>query len=109
MIIGSHELPDAVFCANDQMAIGFLKAMNENKLRAPDDIAIVGFDDIQIARYLQPPLSTVGVSRFEWGSIAANQLIDCLENEKPFQPYRIPTRLILRESSMKHPITDIPG
>ncbi|MCI0446376.1 substrate-binding domain-containing protein, partial [bacterium] len=101
MIIETKDLPDAVFCANDQMAIGFVKAMKEQNLKAPDDIAVVGFDDIQIAKYLQPALSTVGASRFLWGSAAATQLIDFLENENSFQPHRIPTRFIQRESSTK--------
>lgn len=100
-IIASHDLPDAVFCANDQMAIGFIKAMKEHNLRAPEDIAIVGFDNIQISEYMRPSLSTVGASRFMWGSRAASQLINFLENERPFQFDRIPTRLIPRESSTK--------
>lgn len=100
-IIETNELPEAVFCANDQMAIGFIRAMKEKNLKAPDDIAIVGFDDIQIAKYMQPTLSTIGVSRFQWGSSAASQLIDFLDNGNPFQPYRIPTKLIQRESSTK--------
>jgi len=98
-IIASKNLPDAVFCANDQMAIGFLRAMSENGLRAPQDIALVGFDDIQIAKYLQPALSTVGASRFSWGASAATQLIDFLENGTPFHPCRMRTQLIERESS----------
>jgi LacI family transcriptional regulator len=102
-IIETNHLPDAAFCANDQMAIGFIKAMKENNLKAPDNIAIVGFDDIQISKYMQPTLSTIGVSRFLWGSLAASQLINFLENEDPFQSYRIPTRLIQRESSTKKP------
>jgi LacI family transcriptional regulator len=101
-IIKSNDLPDAVFCANDQMAIGFIKAMKENNLKAPDDIAIMGFDDIRSAKLMQPTLSTIAVERFTWGSLAATQLIDFLENEKPFELYRIPTRLIQRESSTKH-------
>lgn len=100
MIIKSHDLPEAVFCANDQMAIGFIKAMKEHRLKAPDDIAVVGFDDIQIARYMQPTLSTIGASRFSWGAAAATRLIDFLENTQSFpKPYRIHTRLIPRESS----------
>lgn len=100
-IIASRNLPDAVFCANDQMAIGFIKAMKENNLKAPEDIAIVGFDDIQIAKYMQPTLSTVGTSRIIWGTLAATQLIDLLENDIPFRPQKIPTRFIQRESSTK--------
>lgn len=99
-IFQSGELPQAVFCANDQMAIGFLRAMHERGLRAPQDIAVVGFDDIPIARYMQPSLSTVGASRFEWGAAATRQLLDFLENNTPFQPYRIPTHFIARESSV---------
>jgi LacI family transcriptional regulator len=101
MIIEANDLPDAVFCANDQMAIGFLKAMREHNLKAPDDIAIVGFDDIQIVKHMQPALSTIGASRFLWGAAAATQLINFLEDENPFQPHRIPTRFIQRESSTK--------
>ncbi|MDD5367773.1 MAG: LacI family DNA-binding transcriptional regulator [Anaerolineaceae bacterium] len=99
-ILQANKVPDAVFCANDQMAIGFIQAMKGFHLKAPDDIAIVGFDDIQIAKYMQPSLSTIGASRFLWGSLAATQLIDLLEDGKPFQPYNIPTRFIQRESSM---------
>lgn len=101
LIIQANDLPDAVFCANDQMAIGFLRAMNEHHLRAPNDIAVIGFDDIQIARYTQPSLTTIGASRFLWGSLAANWLIDFLENGTPFPTYRIPVELIIRESSAK--------
>jgi len=99
-IIGSRGLPEAVFCANDQMAIGFIKAMKETGLRAPDDIAIVGFDDILIARYMQPTLSTIGASRFLWGSLAATGLIGFLQNGNFPQPSRIPVALIQRESSI---------
>lgn len=98
-IIQSSDLPQAVFCANDQMAIGFLRAMREYHLRAPDDIAIVGFDDIPLARYMQPTLSTIGTPRFEWGATAVRQLIDFLENSTAFQPQRIPTRFVARQSS----------
>ena len=100
-IIAAGDLPEAVFCANDQMAIGFIKAMHEHQLSAPDDIAVVGFDDILIARYMRPTLSTVGTSRTLWGSLAATQLIAFLDNGSPFQSQRIPTQLIQRESSTR--------
>lgn len=98
-IISTNKLPEAVFCANDQMAIGFLEAMREFNLKAPEDIAVVGFDDINIAKYMQPTLSTVGVSRFDWGSLAAGQLIELLENDRAFDSFRIRAKLIERESS----------
>ncbi len=98
-IIQSGDLPEAVFCANDQMAIGFLRAMHEHGLHAPDDMAVVGFDDIPLSRYMQPSVSTIGTPRLEWGTTAVRQLIDFLENETPFQPRRLPTRFIARQSS----------
>ncbi|MBE2267369.1 MAG: substrate-binding domain-containing protein, partial [Anaerolinea sp.] len=99
MIFQSDNRPEAVFCANDQMAIGFLRAMKEHNLRAPDDIAVVGFDDIPLTRYMQPSVSTIGTSRYEWGKTAVRQLIDFLENGTPFDLYRIPTRFLARQSS----------
>ncbi|NMB69163.1 MAG: LacI family transcriptional regulator [Chloroflexi bacterium] len=98
-IIASRDLPEAVFCANDQMAVGFLRAMSEHRLDAPRDIAVVGFDDVLISRYTRPSLSTVGASRLLWGSLAANWLIDFLDNGTPFPDYRIPVNLVPRESS----------
>lgn len=100
LIFQSADLPQAVFCANDQMAIGFLRAMKERGLQAPADLAVVGFDDIPLARYMQPSLSTVGASRFEWGATAVRQLLDFLESETPFQPRRIPTHFLPRQSSL---------
>jgi LacI family transcriptional regulator len=98
-IIASQDLPEAVFCANDQMAIGFIKAMHEHHLEAPDDIAVVGFDDIQISRFMKPSLSSVASSRYAWGFQAAAQLLDFLEKGKPFESNRISTVLIPRQSS----------
>jgi LacI family transcriptional regulator len=99
VILRSGTSPNAVFCANDQMAIGFLRAMHEHGLHAPRDIAVVGFDDIPLSRYTQPQVSTIGTSRIEWGATAAQQLIDFLEKETSFQPRRIPTQFLQRESS----------
>ncbi|MCS7011224.1 MAG: LacI family transcriptional regulator [Anaerolineales bacterium] len=101
-LLSLSDLPEAVFCANDQMAIGFLKAMQEKGLKAPQDIAIVGFDDIPVARYLQPPLSTVHVSRTDWGARAAHGLINFLEQDSPFPIERIPTTFLPRQSSQPH-------
>lgn len=106
-IIAGRVLPEAVFCANDQMAIGFIHALGDHGLRAPEDIAVVGFDDIRIARFMHPTLTTIGASRHSWGAAAATQLIDYLENETPFRPHRISTELILRESSTAGPAVEL--
>ncbi len=101
-ILQEDPLPEAVFCANDQMAMGLLRAMRERGLAAPDDIAVIGFDDIPLARYMQPSLSTVGASRVQWGATAIRQLIEFLENGTPFLSQRIPTRFIPRASSTRN-------
>lgn len=104
-ILASGDLPEAVFCANDQMAIGFLNALRENGLRVPQDVALVGFDDIPIARYLQPPLTTVHVSRTDWGARAAAGLIEYLDRGTPFPAGRVLAHLVVRESSIRDSTT----
>lgn len=101
-IIHMNTLPHAVFCSNDQMALGFLRAMSDHGLRAPHDVAVIGFDDIPLTRYMTPSVSTIGTSRVEWGAMATQRLIDFLDNDVPFQNQRIPTHFIARQSSSKH-------
>jgi LacI family transcriptional regulator len=69
------ERPDAIFAANDMMAIGCLFALTESGLRVPGDIALAGFDDIPIARYVSPPLTTVRVRIAELGELALERLL----------------------------------
>jgi DNA-binding LacI/PurR family transcriptional regulator len=81
------------------MAFGVLRAIQERGLSAPADVAVVGFDDIPLARYMHPALSTVGASRFEWGATAVRQLIAFLDHDTPLQPKRMPTHFLARQSS----------
>jgi LacI family transcriptional regulator len=68
--------PMAIFVANDHMAVGVMGAMQETGMRVPEDLAIAGFDDISLARYLSPPLTTVHVDMFELGKRAVELLLD---------------------------------
>jgi LacI family transcriptional regulator len=68
--------PTGIFCANDLMAVGCYEALHELGLRIPDDVAVMGYDDREIAQHLHPPLTTVLLPHFEMGSIAAEILID---------------------------------
>lgn len=68
--------PTAIFCGNDLMAVGAYEALHELGLRIPDDVAVMGYDDREIAQHLHPPLTTVLLPHFEMGSIAAEILID---------------------------------
>ncbi len=68
--------PTAIFCANDLMAVGCYDALHELGLKIPDDVAVMGYDDREIAQHLHPPLTTVLLPHFEMGLIAAEILLD---------------------------------
>lgn len=74
-LLAKRDRPDAVFAANDMMAIGCLSALNEAGVQVPDEIALAGFDDIPIARYSHPPLTTVRVRIAELGHAALERLV----------------------------------
>ena len=82
-MLATAKRPDAVFAANDMMAVGCLFALTEAGLRVPDDIALAGFDDIPIARFVTPPLSTVRVSIADLGQGALEQLVAQMEAQDP--------------------------
>ena len=94
--------PTAVFAASDTMAIGAVKALREAGLRVPEDVALVGFDDIPVAAALEPALTTVRQPIERLGSMAADLLVNLLENPPATQPpaHRmiLPAKLIVRDS-----------
>ncbi len=93
------EIPTAIFCGNDNMAIGALQAIDEANLKVPEDISIVGFDDIEVSRYVSPSLTTVKMDLLEMASIATNTLITSIENNSNFSAnYTLPIDLIHRNS-----------
>jgi LacI family transcriptional regulator len=65
-----------VFVCNDLMAIGALRAVHESGLRVPDDISIVGFDDIELSAYTSPPLTTVAQPKSRIGALAVDMLLE---------------------------------
>lgn len=91
--------PDAVFIANDTMAVGALRALRQAGKRVPDDVAIVGFDDMPFAANTDPPLTTVRQPVHRLGALAAETLIDLIGDSQA-QPRRIllPTEMVLRAS-----------
>ena len=70
--------PTAIFCANDLMAVGCYDALRELGLRIPRDVAVMGYDDREIARHLHPPLTTVLLPHLEMGMLAAEMLLETL-------------------------------
>lgn len=91
--------PRAVFACNDMMAIGAMQAIHEANLQIPDDVSIIGFDDIMFATYTMPPLTTVAQPSYEMGLIAAEILINRLSDSRSQSRQEIlsPT-LVIRES-----------
>lgn len=90
---------DAVFAASDLMAHGALAALREAGRRVPDDVAVVGFDDIALARYTEPPLTTVRQPIEEIGRTVARQLLRLLTGALIEGAVVLPTELVIRESA----------
>ena len=101
-ILASKQRADAVFAANDMMALGCLYAFNEAGIKVPADIALAGFDDIPLARFVHPTLTTMRVSIAELGGLALTRLLQSIESDES-QPSTLQTlvpELIVRESSV---------
>ncbi len=90
----------AVFAANDQMAVGATLALFRRSLRVPEDVSVIGFDDLPSSQYAIPPLSTVHQPALELGQLAAQSMLQMLAGEKP-DAVLPPPRLIARESSRR--------
>lgn len=90
---------DGVFAYNDLMAIGALRVLGERGIRVPDDVAVVGFDDISVSAMLYPALTTVRLDRARIGREAVDQIV-ALTNDEPVAPETlIPVELVVRESA----------
>ena len=94
--------PTAVFAVSDKTAVGAYRAMQERGFTIPDDISLVGFDDIEIAQILNPPLTTVQTPGETMGQVAFERLLDLIENSEqtisiPIK-WTIPTKLVMRRS-----------
>jgi LacI family transcriptional regulator len=95
--------PDAVFAASDIMAIGAMRAIREARLRIPDDIAVVGFDDIPLAALSDPQLTTVRQHVYQFGISAVELLTDLIENGlTPRRRVIMATELVIRDSCGAH-------
>lgn len=100
LLLASNIDIDAVAAANDEMAIGAIRAVKESGLEIPRDISIVGFDDIQLAEYITPSLTTVNHPKYEWGEIAAKVLLNAINGEKnSMDTIMLPSRLVMRKST----------
>lgn len=93
--------PDAVFCYNDLLAIGAVRTMLRSGVRVPEDVAVVGFDDIEEGQYLIPTLTTVAPDKQAIASLAVEQLFKRLDGDKSAPvDIQVPYRLVARESTL---------
>lgn len=99
-LLGLPEPPTAFFAANNLIAVGVLRALNQAGLKVPEDIAFAGFDDFELAAVLHPRLTLVRQPAYELGRRSAEPLFDRLEEHQPesFQRIVPPTELVVRES-----------
>jgi LacI family transcriptional regulator len=89
----------AIVAGSDFMAIGILRALTEHGLRVPDDVSLVGFDDIEFCQYTVPPLTTVRQDRVAMGRRAVQRLVAMVEGTEAASPLILPTQLVVRKST----------
>ncbi|GLW73820.1 transcriptional regulator [Kitasatospora phosalacinea] len=97
-LLAAHPAPDALFTASDAMAIGALRTLRAHGLRVPEDVAVIGFNDLASARHTAPPLTTVHQPVRSLGREMARMLVGAIEGDDP-SPLILPTRLTVRESA----------
>jgi DNA-binding LacI/PurR family transcriptional regulator len=91
--------PTAVFCYNDLTALGALRAIRATGRRVPHDVSVVGFDDVLIASYTDPPLTTVRQPRRRMGTLAMESLLRLMSGDEAVDNIKVPAELIVREST----------
>jgi DNA-binding LacI/PurR family transcriptional regulator len=92
---------DAIFAASDTIAIGAMTALREHGLKVPDDVAIVGFDDIPAAGMTHPPLTTIQQDYKKAGEVLVDSLLQQIRNEKATAAV-LPAKLVVRQSCGAH-------
>ena len=98
-LLMESQQPDAVFGMNDMMALGALRAILDAGLRIPEDMAVVGYDDMRFAEFTNPALTTVRAPEVELGHVAGEMLIDLIHGRSiPERQVLLETQLIVRDS-----------
>ena len=110
-VLTRGSLPDAIFAFNDHMAIGVMHTLSGAGIRVPNDIAVMGFDNIPSSRFLPTPLSTVDVPEREMGRGAVKFLLEAIEHRKGYAPRAriLKTKIVPRASTLGSRYTGDPG
>ncbi|WP_191560150.1 LacI family DNA-binding transcriptional regulator [Metabacillus idriensis] len=101
-LLKEHPEITAVFCASDLMALGTMKSAKAAGRHVPDHLSVIGYDNILLASYSNPALTTIAQNKFELGYQAANSLINMLEGNSGFNVVTLETDLIIRESTTQN-------
>ena len=102
--VGEGPPPEAIFCIDDNLALGAMQECRKRRIVVPEEVAIIGFHDLEFAACLSPSLSSVATRRFETGRLAAQKLIEALNGGRPMAGEQIDLgfELIARESTAVH-------
>ena len=95
-LVRQRARPTAVFCANDELALGALQALREASLRCPEDVSVIGFDNFQASQHAQPPLTTIAQPLEKIVQTAAAQLVALLKGPQPAMRVLLPVELVER-------------
>jgi DNA-binding LacI/PurR family transcriptional regulator len=108
-LLTGRQFPTAILCSNDLTAIGALRALFRAGIRVPDDVALVGADDIPFAELTRPPLSTVRIPREKLGELACQVLQEMLIEKQQGSDRLLDTELVIRESTAGAPARPMEG
>ena len=99
-LLGRKDAPTAIFCFNDEMAVGVIETAKRRGLRVPIDLSVVGFDDFRFARYMEPPLTTIAQPMRAIGEGTVRLLLEILRGRRtPPESVTLPHTLIVRSST----------
>ena len=98
-LLRRSERPTAVIAYSDVVAIGVLRASHELQIHVPDDVSVAGFDDIEVAAYVEPPLTTLAQPKHEMGRLAMDMMLSALDGDAPLGSRDVPGSLITRGST----------
>ncbi len=100
-LLSLDKRPTAIFAGNDQMGFGVIYAATEMGLRVPEDLAVIGFDNIPLSSFFVPPLSTIEVPMFTLGSDSMETLVKVIAGEQISRIKLHKTKLIIRKSTLR--------
>jgi DNA-binding LacI/PurR family transcriptional regulator len=98
-LVALAEPPTAVFCFNDMTAIGVINALQQKGYKVPQDFSVIGFDDLDIASFFHPSLTTVRQPIYQIGRSTAKMLYSLIQNQENIQAQVLEPELVIREST----------